>query len=356
MADQPSALARRRVFLRRGIHFLQRVFSRSTVEGVEHIPPRGPALLCFNHLSILDGPLVVANVPYDIELVGPGDFPMTPLEEVVVRAYGITRINRGRADRTSLRALLAHLRAGRLLAMAPDGGTWEKPILQAKTGAAYLSQQTGAPIIPVGLGGLYEVPVVDVGKLLTRPRISIRFGEPMPPVPPSADRRQREADLEAVTQELMSRIYALLPPEDQARYDHWARAQYALAIDCAREGTGEPVPYAGPDLPDMTALAEFIAKPNLFRPMWVNAGLLVDPFRFRRFYAPMEVRLAARDLYRTLTHGAFDVYLHYRLGNEKAALALAGIRAIRDELTEWALGEHVRLRLSPVISDPLNPS
>lgn len=344
-------LSQRRRVLRRMIRALQRVFSRSEITGLEYVPSSGPLLIVFNHLSILDGPLVAANMPGEIELVGPGDFPMTPLEDLVVRAYGITRINRGRPDRDSLKALLAHLRAGRMLAMAPDGGTWEKPITAVKDGAAYLSQVTETPILPVGLGGLYDVPVVDLARMVRRPPISIRFGEVMPPVPVSADRRQREVDLEAASQDIMRRIYALLPPADQARYDFWARAVYDLVIDFEDLHSGAPRAYSGPELPSLAALGEFVGKPNLFRPMWVNAGLGVEPFREVRFFAPIEVQLAARSLYRTLTRGDYDVYLHYRLGNEKAQQALAALQAIADDVCEWAMAHDARIRLRPVAGE-----
>lgn len=345
------SLSRRRAILRRSIRVLQGVFARAEVHGVENIPPHGPLLILFNHLSTLDGPLVMANMPGEIELVGPGDFPMTAAGQLVIRAYGITLINRGRADRASLRAVVDHLRAGRMVAMAPDGGTWEKGITDVKEGAAYLSQLTQTPMLPVGLGGLYRVPVPGLMALLSRPRITITFGEVMPPVPPSADRRRREADLRAASLAIMRRIYDLLPPEDRARYDAWGRAIYDLRLDFAAEN-GTPIVYNGPPLPDLSALGEFLAKPNLFRPMWQNARLVVDPFREGRFFPAMEVRLAARDLVRTLTAGAFDVYLQYRLGNARAGAALAALQALRDEICEWALQRGARLRLTPVIRLP----
>ncbi len=345
------SLSRRRAILRRAIRMLQPVFSRAEVRGIENIPTSGPLLILFNHLSTLDGPLVMANMPGEIELVGPGDFPMTPGGQLVIRAYGITLINRGRADRASLRAVIDHLRAGRMVAMAPDGGTWEKAITDVKDGAAYLSQITQTPILPVGLGGLYRVPVPGAAAFLSRPRITIAFGEVIPPVPPSADRRQRDADLRAASLAIMRHIYDLLPAEDRARYDRWARASYELRLDFAAED-GAPLAYDGPPLPDLSALGEFLAKPNLFRPMWQNARLAVEPFREARFFPAMEVRLAARDLYATLTAGSFDVYLQYRLGNERAAAALAALRAVRDEVCAWALTHGARLRLTPVEHAP----
>ena len=320
--------------------------------GLEHIPDQGPLLILFNHLSIFDGPLVIANVPHEIELVGPGDFDMLPGERLMIDAYGITLINRGHPDRASLRAMLDHLRAGRMLAMAPDGGTWEKRLSEVKGGAAYLSQMTGAPMLPVGLGGFYGAE--DAVPRLQRPRITIRFGEVLPPVPASADRQAREADLDAASRAIMRTLYDLLPPADRALYDHWGRANYDLAVDAAALLDGAPLAYDGPALPDLSALGEFLAKPSLFRPMYQNAHLTIDPFRQPRFFAPMEVRLAARDLHRTLSEGTFDAYLPYRLGDAKAASVLRALIFLRDEVCAWAIAREARLRLRPLVRDPLN--
>ncbi len=349
-----SRLSRRRQIMRRTMRSLQSLFSRAEVTGLENIPDNGPLLILFNHLSILDGPLFIANVPHEIELVGPGDFPMTALEQKVIAAYGITLINRGRADRSSLRAMTDHLKAGRMLALAPDGGTWEKRLWEVKDGAAYVSQLTQTPMLPVALGGLYNVPVFDIGKLARRPRISIRFGQVMPPVPPSLNRSDRHEDLRRASEAIMQRIHEMLPPEDQARYDHWGRATYDVRLSFEALDDGHPMPYDGPPLPDMAALGEFLAKPSLFRPMWVNAGLLVEPFRERRYFAPLEVKLAVRDLMKTLTSGAFDVYLDYRLGEEKAKSALIALAAL-GRVSDWAAVHHARMRIAPVVKDCINP-
>jgi len=341
------SLSRRRAILRRGVRALQGIFARVEVRGMENVPASGPLLILFNHLSTFDGPLVMGNMPGEIELVGPGDFPMTAGVRLAIRAYGITLVNRGRADRASLRAVIDHLRAGRMVAMAPDGGMWEKAITDVKDGAAYLSQLTQTPMLPVGLGGLYRVAVPGTRALLGRPPVTITFGEIMPPVPPSAGRR-READLRSASLAIMRRLYDLLPAEDRARYDRWERAAYDLRLDFAAED-GAPLAYDGPPLPDLGALGEFMAKPNLFRPMWQNARLAVEPFLEARFFPAMEVRLAARDLYAALTAGTFDVYLQYRLGNGRAAAALAALRAVRDDACEWALARGARLRLTPCV-------
>jgi 1-acyl-sn-glycerol-3-phosphate acyltransferase len=344
---------RRRTQIRRVLRPLlraaQALLLRVRVEGLAHVPPRGPLLIVFNHLSNFDGPLVIANVPYEMEAVGPGDFKLPSWLGWGLRLYGMTLIRRGSPDRSSLKALLDHLKAGRILAMAPSGGMWETAITDVKPGAAYLSQAAGAPILPCAIGGAYLLE----GRLShgQRPRITIRFGEVMPPVPPSPDRSSREADLEAASQAIVRRIYALLPPEERARYDRWARETYDLRLAFAADDDGAPVPYDGPPLPPLAALAEFIAKPNLFRPLWQNAGLSIEPFRQARFFAPLEVQIAARQLRETLTAGDFANYLPYRLGNAKSAAVLSGLAALRG-LCDWAMTHQVRIKIMPVCHDP----
>ncbi len=337
-------LARRRRLLRALTRAFQAVFLRVAVRGLEHIPPDGPLLVLFNHLSSLDGPLVVANFPHELELVGPGDFRLAWPGPLAVRAYGMTLIRRGRPDRQSLRTLIAHLKAGRRVAMAPEGGTWEKGITGVKPGAAYLSQVTGAPMLPVALGGIYGVE--DAALQLKRPRVTVTFGPLMPPVPPSRDRRRRDADLEEASRAIMQRLYDLLPPEDRALYDRWGRARYALRVDFARLEDGTPLALEEP-LPDLSALASFIARPNLFRPMWQNARLSVEPFRERRFFAPLEVKIAARELMETLAAGDYADYLAYRLGDAQAVAVMADLEALR-ALCDLAMAHHARLRLVPV--------
>ena len=68
------SLSRRRAILRRGVRALQGIFARVEVRGMENVPASGPLLILFNHLSTFDGPLVMGNMPGEIELVGPGDF------------------------------------------------------------------------------------------------------------------------------------------------------------------------------------------------------------------------------------------------------------------------------------------
>jgi 1-acyl-sn-glycerol-3-phosphate acyltransferase len=342
----PKRLRRR--ILHGMAHAFQTIMTRTTVRGLENIPGDGPLLVLPNHVSNLDGILVLANYPRQMEMVGPGDFKMINLKDLMLRAYGLTLVNRGHADTDGLKSMLAQLKAGNDLLMFPGGGMWEKRTFEAKPGAAYLSQATGARILPVALGGTYlKSNAAFYGEA---PDLTITFGKVMPAIPRSQDRRQRDHDLDAASQEIMQRIYDLLEPSERALYDRWARELYEMHIDFA-DDSGEPVAYTGPALPDMAALAEFIAKPNLFRPMWENAGLALEPFREQRFFGPVDVQIAARQLRENVTGGTFERYLPYRMGDEAAADVVTALDALHD-IGEWAINHRARIRLTPVVADP----
>ncbi len=309
-----------RALLRRVGRGLLRVLTHTTIHGARALSTPGPVIFAANHVSTFDAMLIFLLLPEDTVFVGPGDFPLEQPGEWLVNHLGLIRMKRGSVDRDGLKQMAAALKRGGRLALFPEGGTWEKPIDDVKSGVAYLSQTTGAQIVPIGLGGTYRA--WDVLRALRRPAISVRIGAPLPPVRLSGDRWRRQDELQAAAVDLMARIYELLPPETQAHYDRYARVHYAgrLVFDPPR-----------PDNPAISfdALAELISKPNLFRPLHRVARLPVAPFlQPGRFYPLGTMRLAAESLLSAFAEGDFAGYLEYRLGEDKADRVRAALRAI----------------------------
>jgi 1-acyl-sn-glycerol-3-phosphate acyltransferase len=307
----------------RGLSWLMlAVLTRTTITGAENVPASGPLLILGNHTSTIDPLLLLAFLPETTEFVGPGDFRLLFPGEIVVRWYGLVRVKRStQLDRASLKRMTDILKSGKMLGLFPDGGTWEKPITDAKQGAAYLSMTTGTPILPVGIGGAYRA--WDKVVQFKRPRLAVNIGQVMPPVQPPAEKSKRGEVLEAATQAIMQHIYELLPAEDRARYDDLARRRYNVAVDVWRGNVAEMVL-----LPGSAVLGELMLKPNLMSPLVHNAGLLLDPLRHHGVRFPVaSVHLATTTLQRAL-HGAFAGYMEYRLGESKARDLYAALDAL----------------------------
>jgi 1-acyl-sn-glycerol-3-phosphate acyltransferase len=317
-----------RAFFRGLARVVEALLTRTTISGREHIPARGPVIFASNHASTYDAVIFIAHLPPETELVGPGDFKLLFPAEHLIALAGIVRIKRAALDRESLKLMSGALADGMNLALFPEGGTWEKRLEDVKPGVAYLSQQQDVPIVPISLGGTYQVWSRIVR--LQRPRIHIRFGEPLPPVQ-ITDRRQRAQALQAASLALMQRIYEHLPAEDRARYDRAAHTHYRGRI------VGQPVP---PSL-DETAfdvLAELVSKPNLVSPLLHNARLPLAPLMTRgRFFSASAFVVAAERLQSAFV-GTFAGYLDYRLGSDKAAAADHELDAMR----RLALAAHTR--------------
>ena len=78
------------------------------------------------------------------------------------RAMGGIRVERGTGSDAPLQAALEALAAGDMVAMMPQGTIprgreFYNPILRGRWGAARLAQESGAPVIPLGIWGTEKV-------------------------------------------------------------------------------------------------------------------------------------------------------------------------------------------------------
>jgi len=210
--------ARRRLLLG-CLRGAQKLLTHCEVSGRANIPVGGPLLVVFNHLAHLDGPLVLATLPFEVEAIGLSDLYQVPVTGLLLRLYGIIPVHRDQYDREVLRHALQVLAGGRVLALAPEARQSPTGTLQrGRNGAAYLALRSGAPILPIGITGTETI--YAAWQRLQRPRLSLNIGIPFRLPGPLARGAERHAQLEAGGDEIMSRIAALLPPSYRGVYAH----------------------------------------------------------------------------------------------------------------------------------------
>ena len=100
----------------------------------------------------------------------------------LLTALGGFPVQRGTADRDALRAAMAVIERGEPLVMFPEGTRQTGPkIAEMFDGPAYVACRTGAPIIPVGMGGTEAA--MPVGSKGIRPvKMAIVIGDHITPV------------------------------------------------------------------------------------------------------------------------------------------------------------------------------
>lgn len=153
-------------------------YFRVEVEGVEHVPMDGGAVLVANHggaaipydsamlsLAVMNE----ARIPRRVRVVGTEIFNMLPGVSHLYRKVGAAY-----AARDDARELL---RRGHLLGVFPEGERgFMKPVWEAyrvgrlgRGGFAALAEEASAPIVPVAIMGSEEVhPAVMISKRLAR--------------------------------------------------------------------------------------------------------------------------------------------------------------------------------------------
>jgi 1-acyl-sn-glycerol-3-phosphate acyltransferase len=206
-------------FLRWSLSNALKLLSRLEVKGLENIPEAGPYILASNHMSRLDIPVLYSLIGGDHITAWVADkYRLHPIFGPIARLGNPIFIRRGMVDRNALDAAARALENGLVFALAPEGTRSRVgSLLRAKTGIAYIADQSDAPILLAALTGTDAM--VRNWLRLRRPRVSVAFGQPfkLPPLDP----QDRNGSLRRNADEVMCRLAAMLPPSYRGVYaDH----------------------------------------------------------------------------------------------------------------------------------------
>jgi 1-acyl-sn-glycerol-3-phosphate acyltransferase len=159
---------------------------RPQVEGLEHVPSSGPAILASNHLSFSDSIFTPLIVKRRVTFVAKAEyFTGKGIKGWLTRQFflstGTIPVDRsgGKAAQAALDTQLRVLRSGNIAGIYPEGTrSPDGRLYRGKTGVARLALTSGAPVIPVAQLNTDEIQ--PTGRLIPRiRRVRIRFGAPL---------------------------------------------------------------------------------------------------------------------------------------------------------------------------------
>lgn len=166
-------------FVRVLILGVAKVFGRVEVIGSEHIPREGPFILAPVHRSNIDFALVAIVTRRRMRYMGKDSIFKYSILNPFFVALGAFPVHRGAADREALRTSIAVLESGQPLVMFPEGTRQFGPVVQPFfDGTAYVAAKTGAPIVPVGIGGS-EKAMPKGSKFIRPAKLAIVVGPPI---------------------------------------------------------------------------------------------------------------------------------------------------------------------------------
>jgi 1-acyl-sn-glycerol-3-phosphate acyltransferase len=198
---------------------------RFRVDGAEHIPTAGGAVLASNHIGYLDfifcgwgahssGRLVrfmAKKSVFDHRISGP-----------LMRGMHHIPVDRD-AGLASYRQALAALKDGEVVGVFPEATISRSfTIKEMKTGAARMAGAASVPIIPMALWGSQRLWTKGRPRTLTRRHvpISIAIGEPLDPTPRDKGDVMM-AELRRRMETLLDTVQREYPDEPDGPDDHW---------------------------------------------------------------------------------------------------------------------------------------
>lgn len=156
------------------------------VQGLEHVPRTGGAVLAFNHHSYFDFVMVAWNIVRrrrrPVRFLAKREIWQSRAGPIVRLASAVP-VDRTNADSRhgAYAAAIESLAAGDLLAVAPEQTISPSfQLLPFRTGAARMAQQAGVPIIPVVGWGTQRFAAKGHGiSFRWRLPVTVRYGPPM---------------------------------------------------------------------------------------------------------------------------------------------------------------------------------
>jgi len=197
-----------------------RFFWRIRVEGLEHIPDQGPAILASNHISFCDSIFLPLVLRRRITFVAKAEYFEDPKTAWFFRAVGQIPIKRtgGSAAMAALDSAAEVLDGGHLFGIYPEGTrSPDGRLYKGKTGVARLALRCQVPVLAVAMVGTREVqPIGQVKPNIFRP-ITIRISPPMD-FSKYYDRPTEPKTLRQITDEIMFELQSLSGQEYVHQY------------------------------------------------------------------------------------------------------------------------------------------
>ncbi|OAH11005.1 lysophospholipid acyltransferase family protein [Streptomyces jeddahensis] len=225
---------------------LLRLLFRPRIEGLEHVPASGAAIIAGNHLSFSDHFLMPAILKRRITFLAKAEYFTGPgikgrLTAAFFRSAGQIPVDRsGReAGQAAIREGLGVLGKGELLGIYPEGTrSHDGRLYKGKVGVAAMALKARVPVIPCAMIGTFEAQPPGQVVPSIHP-VTIRFGEPLD-FSRYIGMENEKAILRAVTDEIMYAILGLSGQEYVDKYAAVAKAEEAEKAEKAKQDAKGP--------------------------------------------------------------------------------------------------------------------
>jgi acyl-[acyl-carrier-protein]-phospholipid O-acyltransferase / long-chain-fatty-acid--[acyl-carrier-protein] ligase len=185
---------------------LTRTIYRIHVLGRDNIPDKGGALFVCNHVSFVDGMLLIASTDRQVRFMIFKDYYDLPYFKPFARILGMIPISSEQRPREMIKSLKVAsdaIRAGDVVCIFAEGQiTRIGHLLPFRRGLERIMKDVDAPIVPIALDGIWgSIFSFKKGRFLWKiPRripypVTVNYGKPLPPSAKPLDVRQKVQEL-----------------------------------------------------------------------------------------------------------------------------------------------------------------
>jgi 1-acyl-sn-glycerol-3-phosphate acyltransferase len=152
------------------------------VSGLDRFDPRTALIFMPNHISFLDGPLLEMLIPGAARVVLKKSVLRIPIVGLGMRFVGFVPVDRKGikgGKRSIAKAIQMVREKGYSFLIFPEGTRSRDGKLQRfRRGGFFLALETGAPIVPVTIGGTFEL-MPKGQKYARKGRVRVAFHDPI---------------------------------------------------------------------------------------------------------------------------------------------------------------------------------
>lgn len=172
--------------------------------GKENVPKTGAYVMCANHTSNWDAPILVSCTPRKMHVMAKAELFKNKFIYWFAKKCCVFPVKRGGMDIESMKHSLKVIKNGEILMLFPEGtrhGMDKNG--KAQNGAAFMTLRTGAPVIPVGI----------IGEMKPFHKVTLNYGKPLDFSQYKSNKPEKEV-LDKVSKEIMDNIIMLTNSEN----------------------------------------------------------------------------------------------------------------------------------------------
>jgi 1-acyl-sn-glycerol-3-phosphate acyltransferase len=178
------------------IKYFSKIY-RAEIIGASNVPSDGPVILCCNHISNYDPPILGAFTHRIVHYMAKAELFTMPVFKQLLPKIKAFPIKRGSSDKQAMRTAMKLLKDGEVLGLFPEGTRSKTGELgKGMSGVGFFALRSDAVVIPCAIIGPFKL----------FKKVKVVYGEPID----MTQYREEKVSAEVATEVIMSEIGKLI--------------------------------------------------------------------------------------------------------------------------------------------------